>query len=140
MPEPEKPSLFARPLELEEIARTCHEVTRAYNLSFGDTSLKPWNEEDEHLKDSVRDGVIHVALNPEVTPEQSHENWMRWRLAAGWIYSVVKDVTKRTHPNLRPYVELSDRQKLKDALFLAVVRAHLDHDAYVKGHGGFRVN
>lgn len=46
----------------------------------------------------------------------------REKKAAGWKYGSEKDPEKKEHPCFLPYEELTDAQKAKDAIFVAVVR------------------
>ena len=63
--------------------------------------------------------------NPNITPEQSHEGWMRQKVADGWVHGDVKDPVKKTHPCLVPYDQLPFEQQAKDKLFTSVVKAVL---------------
>jgi hypothetical protein len=68
----------------------------------------------------VVDGV-RVARSG-TTPREHHNNWVREMRALGWTYGP-KDPAAKTHPNIRDYNELSQEQKDKDRLFLAIVTA-----------------
>lgn len=106
---------------LEKIARTAHEVNRAYCNAIGDNSQLPWDESPEWQRKSAINGVAFHLDNCDVTPEQSHENWMREKAADGWVYGEVKDPAKKEHPCMVPYSELPLSQRIKDVLFKAVV-------------------
>lgn len=106
------------------IARVCHEANRALQKIQADQSIPvsaPWEELDQHYVDSSIDGVRGV-LNGS-TPEQSHENWMAFKLENGWRLGPVKDEAKKEHPLLVPYAELDDAARVKDDLFVAIVKA-----------------
>lgn len=103
------------------IARATHEVNRAYCRAIGDSTQVPWDDAPEWQRRSAIEGVL-AALNG-ATPEQSHEGWMRHKLAEGWSYGPVKDPDKRTHPCLVPYASLPPSQRVKDDLFVATVQA-----------------
>lgn len=107
----------------ESIARAAHEVNRAYCKSIGDESHKPWDEAPQWQRDSAVNGVKFLIENPEAVPEDSHKNWAKEKLAAGWIYGPVKDEADKRHPRLVPYKRLPKKQRTKDDLFLATVRA-----------------
>lgn len=107
------------------VAKVCHEVNRAYCLSVGDTSQSPWNEAPDWQRDSCTNGVESMLKNNS-TPEQSHENWLAFKAADGWVYGEIKDAEKKTHPCMRPYGELPEEQRKKDSLFHAVVNACRD--------------
>jgi len=104
----------------EQIARICHEVNRAYCQSIGDDSQPKWNDAPDWQRESAINGVL-FHLENDVTPEQSHENWMREKVAAGWTYGPVKDPEKKQHPCMVPYHDLPLEQRTKDYLFRAVV-------------------
>lgn len=104
------------------IARTCHEVNRAYCQTVGDNSQLPWDEAPQWQRDSAVNGVKFAIENPGITPEQSHENWLLEKQQAGWHYGSVKDELTKTHPCMRPYDLLPREQRVKDTLFLAVVK------------------
>lgn len=110
-------------MNIEQIAKVCHEVNRAYCRSIGDDSQPAWEDAPEWQKKSAISGVEYH-LNNEVTPENSHENWMREKETDGWIYGDVKDPENKTHPCMVPYDQLPIEQRTKDYLFKAVVDAH----------------
>jgi hypothetical protein len=109
--------------EVELIARTCHEVNRAYCAALGDGSQPPWEEAPEWQKDSAVAGVCLALNSPELTSEESHRSWCEVKWAAGWTYGPVKDTEAKTHPCLVSYEELDLSQRVKDDLFLAVVQS-----------------
>jgi hypothetical protein len=106
---------------LEACARAAHEVNRAYCLALGDQTQLPWEEAPDWQRSSAIEGVAG-ALDGN-TPEQSHEGWLREKAETGWKYGPVKDPEKREHPCCVPYAELPPAQRVKDDLYLAVVRA-----------------
>ena len=102
------------------IAEICHLVNKAYCDAIGDLSQPRWDDAPDWQKQSAINGV-RFHLENDVTPEQSHENWMAEKEADGWIYDDVKDAVKKTHPCLVLYHELPEEQIMKDKLFKAVV-------------------
>lgn len=107
-------------MKVEHIARLAHEVNRAYCTALGDNSQLQWEEAPEWQRKSAIDGVgFHLCSSR--TPEQSHENWMKDKLADGWKYGPTKDPEKKEHPCMVPYGELPATQRTKDYLFKAVV-------------------
>lgn len=106
----------------EQIARVCHEVNRAYCQALGDHSQPAWEEAPAWQRASAIQGVEAIQANPEMTPEMSHQSWMRQKQIDGWQYGPVKDAEKKTHPCYLPYHELPQEQRVKDYLFGAVVR------------------
>ena len=52
--------------------------------------------------------------------EQLHENWVEAYRKNGWTYGPVRNVEKRTHPDMVPYEELGQLERDKDAVFVAL--------------------
>ena len=117
-------------MDIEQIATVCHEANRAYCSTLGDSSQLPWNEAPDWQRESARKGVIfHVhelRSGRQPFPSRSHENWLKEKAEAGWKYGPVKDVEKREHPCFLPYDQLPNEQKLKDFIFVGIVRAFWD--------------
>jgi hypothetical protein len=101
----------------------CHEANRAYCYALGDTSQEEWASAPEWQRESAINGVQFHLDNPLANPIDSHWNWMREKIADGWIYGPVKDAEKKEHPCLVNYHELPLEQRRKDALFIGIVRA-----------------
>ena len=112
---------------VEATARACHEANKRYCESIGDMSQVSWNDTSDGVKQSIYNGVINILENPEATPEQSHMNWMRGKIKAGWIYGPVKNEASRTHPALVKYENLPEDQKIKNDIFIMVVQMSLSN-------------
>lgn len=110
-------------MDVQSIARVCHEANRAYCQSIGDNSQLDWDSAPDWQKHSVENGVRFHLENPNAAPSHSHEEWLKEKQATGWKYGPVKDPEKKEHPCFVPYEELPEEQKKKDALFIAVVHA-----------------
>lgn len=72
---------------------------------------------DNHLTQSILDGVYFVLDNPNCTPEQQHNNWCYFKRQDGWKYGPNKDFERKEHPCLVPYSELPEIQQRKDSVF-----------------------
>ena len=108
-------------MNIEQIAKVCHEANRAYCESIGDESQLPWNDASEWQRKSAISGVEFRIKNPNSTPESQHVEWFNDKIRNGWKHGLVKDADKKEHPCLVLYSQLPESQKLKDALFIAVV-------------------
>ncbi|UQS94745.1 hypothetical protein SEA_ZEINA_73 [Arthrobacter phage Zeina] len=112
--------------EIELIARVVHQANRVLQLHAGEENLSPkWDEAPEWQTESCIEGVQHALAG--VTPITLHELWSDKKRADGWVYGEVKDEVKKTHPCLVPYLRLPESQKIKDLMFLEIVRAFRDH-------------
>lgn len=110
---------------IENAARAAHEANRILCLALGDKSQPKWEDAPEWQKSSAVSGVKMIVTNPETTPEQSHEGWLKVKKEDGWKYGPVKNPETKEHPCFVPYNELPPEQRLKDEMFGMVVRAVL---------------
>lgn len=107
-------------MDIELIAKICHNVNKAYCESQNDFSQQLWYEAPEWQKSSAINGV-KFHLENEVTPAMSHESWLKQKLDEGWVYGKEKNPELKTHPCIMRYEELPKYQRTKDLLFKSVV-------------------
>jgi len=119
-------------MEPQFIAQTAHEVNKAYCESIGDDSQPSWEDAPDWQKESAINGVYLHIDNPETTPEQSHESWMKEKLDLGWEYGEKKDADKKTHPCIMPYDQLPAAQRTKDFIFKQTVTSLLGYNISYK--------
>ncbi len=112
------------PINVEAVARTCHEVNRAYCAALGDMSHVSWEDSPEWVRESARMGV-DLHLMGDFGPEATHAAWTRQKYDAGWTYGPVKDPALKIHPCLVPFEDLPREQQAKDHIFRAVARTML---------------
>ena len=110
-------------VQIEAIAKVCHETNRAFCQTLGDSSQPAWESAPDWQKSSAIDGVKFHLLNPAAGPEASHENWSREKIANGWTYGSTKNPDLKTHPCLVDFNQLPVDQQKKDHLFKAVVKS-----------------
>jgi voltage-gated potassium channel Kch len=95
-----------------------------------DPSMKRWEDLDPDLKDSNWQQAEHLKLklraitginvdkigeqDAEKLAKMEHNRWIAERCLAGWRLGSVKDVTKRIHPDLKPWQELESRVRQYD--------------------------
>lgn len=113
-------------MNVESIAKICHETNRSYCEAIGDTSQKPWTDSPDWQKQSAINGVKYHLANPNAGPSGSHQNWFAEKAAAGWTFGTTKDAEKKEHPCMVPYEQLPAAQRAKDALFVGIVHALKD--------------
>ena len=107
---------------LEHVARLAHNVYRAYMTSVSKLSL-PYDSLDPHTKESLLDGVVSVLVGAVKSPQQSHENWLRFKADAGWIYGEELDRERKQHPCICSFDNLPITERVKDYLFVFSVQA-----------------
>ncbi|KKN70086.1 hypothetical protein LCGC14_0434110 [marine sediment metagenome] len=110
-------------MSIEKIAEVAHEANRAYCYTLDDNSQVGWNIAPGWQRTSAINGVKFHIDNPDANCSASHENWLKEKYAEGWKYGKTKDIEKKEHPCCVPYDELPIEQRVKDALFVGVVRA-----------------
>ena len=83
----------------------------AYQIAVG----QKYNEEiNNDQLESLLNGIEYLEENPECTPEENHNNWMKEKIRQGWVYGDVKDFELKTHPDLIPFDELPVVEQRKD--------------------------
>ena len=110
-------------MDIEQIAYICHEANRAYCKAIQAPYGHIWEEAPQSQRNSSINGVKAALATPGLSSEEIHDKWMKYKLDEGWTYGEKKDEKLKTHPCIRPYNELPEEERLKDALFLAIVNA-----------------
>jgi hypothetical protein len=114
-----------RMLTHAQMAEICHEANRLYcQFSQSYTTLK-WLKLDSRAQKGIVAGVEFIQKNPDATAEDCHENWCQWMLGDGWTPGGVLDRMAKVHPNIAPYDTLPARERIKDEIFIGIVRACL---------------
>ena len=108
---------------VDRIAKVAHEANRAWCEENGDTSQPKWEDAPGWQTNSAIEGVKFHLQNPDAGDSASHDNWMKQKIAEGWVHGEVKDPEKKTHPCIVPFDHLPEVQQKKDRLFRAIVHA-----------------
>jgi hypothetical protein len=111
---------MVRDVAVNAIARAVHEAMRAYQAALSEPVAPPW-EEAGSMQDGSREAVEFALHNR--TPGAQHEAWIRSKERDGWAYGSTKDENAKTHPSLRPFAELPETERTKDALVIGIVQA-----------------
>ncbi len=109
----------------EEVARVCHEATRAWCQVNGDDSQKPWDLAEEWQRRQAIEEVRFIAENVGITAQEHHDAWAAAKLRDGWRYGKVKDAQEKTHPCLLPFSQLFPPDQAKARIFKAICGALL---------------
>ena len=103
-----------------EIAKLAHTVNREYCRALDDKSHLPWDQAPEWQRNSAIKGVEAHLISKNMTPEESHDSWMKQKLDEGWEWGPEKDVEKKQHPCLVDYYKLPVAQRAKDHIFKGI--------------------
>jgi hypothetical protein len=109
-----------RNIAVNTIARSVHEAMRAYQAALSESVAPPWDDAG-WMQDSSREAVEFALHDP--TPGAQHEAWVSSKQRDGWVYGPSKDEKAKTHPSLRPFDELPETERTKDALLIGIVKA-----------------
>jgi len=110
-------------LRVEDVARACHEATRALRAGLGDYSVPPWDVAGAWERQAARDVTQFVFDHPLATAEQVHEQWRAGLVAAGWKRGAAKRPETLEHPDLASWATLPPARRAPSILFLAVAAA-----------------
>ena len=109
-------------LTIEQVAKICHAANRAYCKSIGDFSIKNWEETEQHVKDSIKDGIKNIIERSITNPKESHESWLAFKIKeGGWKYGPIKNIEKKIHPCFMEYSQLPEEHRIKNEIFFSIV-------------------
>jgi len=108
-------------MNIEVIAKVCHQVNKAYCESQQDNSQKDWEDCPDWQIQSEINGVRFHIDNPDSGPEASHNNWLKQKKDEGWVYGPIKSESRKKHPCIVPFKILEPSQQAKDYIFKAIV-------------------
>ena len=119
--------MAAQQYMIQRIAQVCHEANCAIQYISGDANpSEHWLTASDSQRQSAMDGV-RAYLEGDKTPAEMHAAWSEHKLREGWTYGREKDEVAKTHPCLVPYDELPEDQRLKDRVFINVIKAFQEH-------------
>jgi len=110
-------------MNIEQIAEVAHMTNKVYCEMLEDFSQPRWIDAPDWQKKSAINGVKFHLDNPSASQSESHEKWLQEKYDDGWKYGEVKNPEKKEHPCCVQYNDLPIEQRVKDALFIGVVRA-----------------
>ena len=97
--------------EAEFIAKIRHMCWCSYQMGADQEFNEKIN--DDQLE-SLINGVQAQLDNPDMTPEENHDNWWYMKINQGWRHGYEKDFERKTHPDMVPYQELPEVERKKD--------------------------
>jgi len=106
----------------EQIARVVHAANAELQAIQGDPApSQPWDHEPQEIRDNASLGVRNARNG--MTPTEHHQAWVEDKMRQGWRYGASKDAEAKTHPCLVSFDQLPRDQRVKNVLFIAIVRA-----------------
>lgn len=109
-------------IDVEQVARTCHQALKTYSESIAEYHLSNWGDASERYRELMCIAVeIHLA--GDFDAEVTHSSWVEEQLNQGWSYGPVRDVKKKQHPCIVPFNQLPREQQLKGQIFRNIVHA-----------------
>jgi hypothetical protein len=109
--------------QVERIARAAHAALSGWRAATGQTPPPAWDEAEPWMRESTIASVRWRIANPSAPASAEHERWMKEKRDAGWTHGPVRDDAAKIHPMLVEYEQLSEDERRKDALIIAVIDA-----------------
>ena len=116
--------------KVEFIAKIRHICWCCYQMGAGQEFNEDINE--DQLASLIK-GVQAQFDNPNMTPEESHNNWMKMKASQGWVYGPIKDFLMKTHPDMVPYNELPEVERAKDDMSIMAHKVAVELFDSLKG-------
>ena len=110
----------------EQIAEITHNAITSYCHIVAGTDSIFWDQLSIDLKGSTISGVNKVLENPDISAEDLHNEWVKYKISQGWTYGEIRDSSRKIHNCLVPYQDLPKEEKIKDLLFLAITNCFID--------------
>jgi hypothetical protein len=108
---------------IELIAKNCHQANKLWCECNQDFSQKNWEDAEEWQRQSAIKEVEFRLDNPNLGHDAQHNNWLKNKVADGWVWGEVKDPIAKTHPCIIDWASLPPVQMKKDVIFCAIVDA-----------------
>lgn len=79
----------------------------------------PWVNREQEFKYQFLE-VIEKQCGPDrvESPMQLHHEWVNAYIKMGWVYGDTYDRERKIHPDMRPYADLGQLERDKDAVFV----------------------
>ena len=120
-------------ISIETVAQICHAANVIFSNSCCELKVPQteWEKLGEGIKKKMISAIDKIQSGEISTPLEAHNNWMRDRRAAGWVWGLTKDEVNKTHPCLVEYEELPEDERIKDDIFFSIVYGLLERDVEI---------
>lgn len=118
MPKQEK--MFLQPRLLSERrAKFVYEAARVENaMAKRPINPEPWENRDLAFRKNMIMAVSRQCGPGRMTsPAKLHDDWVKAYLKMGWKYGRKRNVEKKTHPDMVPFMKMGRKEREKDWVF-----------------------
>lgn len=112
-------------MNIEDIAKICHEMNRVYCSTIVDHRQVEWDKAPEWERIRAVRVVEFLRDSPLAVASASHYSWLNEMWRDGWTFGRVVDLENKKHPGFILYEELPVEEQAKGRLFTSLVRALL---------------
>lgn len=110
---------------IREIAYLLHTITSVFDRPDGSVVMT-WAELPEEKKVLAQTAVLviwmRLTAGEDLTPQEAHRIWMIGKLNNGWTHGKEFCDEKKTHPCIVPFEELPPIERLKDELWITLIK------------------
>lgn len=94
----------------------------------GETEFEKWEDLSIERKQFIYHNINDVIVDRNITGRDLHNKWAELRIEKGWKHGEVTDRENKIHACLVPFDDLNFFQKLKDDIFVQVIKSSIDHE------------
>lgn len=87
-----------------------------------ESEIETWDMLPKEHKQALYENILYIIKNPSTTAEIEHRIWAEKKINQGWKYGKKKNRAKKIHNCLVSFDELNFYQKLKDQVFIDIVK------------------
>ncbi len=96
----------------EQAAKSLYYMLSAFRESIGESGYEgDWESKPFEYKELILGGIKLVQSRSDITPSEIHDYWANWSRQFN-----------PNHPSIIPFSELSETEKKKDSLFIALAK------------------
>ncbi|QQV90434.1 RyR domain containing protein [Olleya phage Harreka_1] len=113
--------------KLEQIAKTCHAVHKAYCLQAGIKTQPEWDKVQTEHKLTIFSTIEKILSGEIKTQAQSHANFVDFKKTNGWKYGAGYSIKHKTNPRLVDFFsQLPLEDRIKESIFFECVKSFIN--------------
>lgn len=105
------------------IAHAVEDSKSLYKEYVGEPLSPPFEEMPDDYRKKIVASVVAIWQNPDMSPQDMHNVWMKRQLSSGWKHGGTYDEKSKTSPALVPFHDLNELQKNLTFMMWAMCRA-----------------